>query len=76
MAGGTSDLITFLSHESGLVLGMAIGLQALALIFRTLIDQTAKTRQLKRALEGSKPSERPDIIVSLLGRRPKRKRGK
>jgi hypothetical protein len=74
-----SELVTMLSHDSGvagIVIGIAIGLRAVALILCALIEQTAQTRRFTKALEGSEPSERPTIIRSMNGRAAKRNRDK
>src|SRR6266498_5136099 len=47
-----------------LVLGIAIGLKALASIVRTWIEQTSRTRRLYMALEGSSPNQRSEIILA------------
>ena len=45
-------------------LGVAAGVKALASVLRTWIEQVSRTRRLIKALEGSKPNQRPGIIVA------------
>ena len=64
-----SELMTILSHDSGItgiVLGVAVGLRALARVVCAWIEQSALTRRFDRALEGAEPSERAKIIRSVL----------
>ncbi len=53
-------------------LGIAAAVKALASVLRTWIEQASRTRRLIKALEDSRPSQRPEIIMacSQLERRP------
>lgn len=44
------------------VLGVAVGLKALASVLRTWIEESSRTRRLDKALAGSRPNQRPGII--------------
>jgi hypothetical protein len=44
--------------------GIAIGANALASVLRTWIEQAFRTRRLIKALEGSRPNQRPGIIIA------------
>lgn len=44
------------------VLGVIVSARPLALVLRTWIEQTSRTRRLIKALEDSRPSQRPQII--------------
>lgn len=58
-------------------LGIATGTKALASVLRTWIEQASRTRRLSKALEDSRPNQRPEIIVacSQLEGRPAGKSG-
>ena len=43
-------------------LGIASGAKAFASVARTWIEQASRTRRLAKALEDSKPDQRPEII--------------
>lgn len=43
-------------------LGIASGAKAFASVARTWIEQVSRTRRLTKALEDSKPDQRPEII--------------
>jgi hypothetical protein len=45
-------------------LGIATCAKALALVLRTWIEQASRTRRLTKALENSRPNQRPEIIVA------------
>jgi hypothetical protein len=62
-----SQLLTYAAGHVAwilLVLGIAISLKALASVARTWIEQAACTRRLGKALEGARPSQRPEIILA------------
>jgi hypothetical protein len=44
------------------VIGIGAALNAVMSVLRTWIEQTFRTRRLTRALEDSKPHQRPEII--------------
>ncbi len=45
-------------------LGIATSAKALASVLRTWIEQASRTRRLSKALEDSRPNQRPGIIVA------------
>jgi len=45
-------------------LGIAAAVKALASVLRTWIEQASCTRRLSKALEDSRPNERPEIIMA------------
>ncbi len=46
------------------VLGIATGVKALASVLRTWIEQASRTHRLIKALEDSRPNQRPEIIMA------------
>jgi hypothetical protein len=46
------------------VIGVATGAKALASVLRTWIEQASRTRRLIKALEDSRPNQRPGIITA------------
>ena len=46
------------------VIGIAATVKALASVLRTWIEQASRTRRLTRALEDSRPNQRPGIIMA------------
>lgn len=62
----SSQLLIQTGHIAVLVavLGLAIGARALASVLRTWIEQTSRTRRLDKALEDSRPNQRPGIILA------------
>jgi hypothetical protein len=46
------------------VLALATAIKALASVLRTWVEQTSRTRRLTRSLEGTKPHQRPGIIIA------------
>jgi hypothetical protein len=46
------------------VVGVATGAKVLASVLRTWIEQASRTRRLIRALEDSRPNQRPGIITA------------
>jgi hypothetical protein len=64
-----SDLLTLLSHGpdlAGVVIGVAIGMRAVASIMCAWIEQRGLTNRLNKALEGTKPSQRAKLIDSVV----------
>jgi hypothetical protein len=62
-----SQLLTYaVGHIAwlALVFGIVIGLKALAPIVQTWIVQASRSRRLDRALEGSNPKQRSEIILA------------
>jgi hypothetical protein len=59
-------LIQATGHVTVLVaaLGIAASAKALVLVLRTWIEQASRTRRLTKALEDSKPNQRPEIIMA------------
>jgi hypothetical protein len=47
-----------------IALALAAGIKALASVLRTWIEQASRTRRLTRSLEGTKPHQRPGIIIA------------
>jgi hypothetical protein len=47
-----------------IALALATAIKALASVLRTWIEQASRTRRLTRSLEGTKPHQRPGIIVA------------
>jgi hypothetical protein len=47
-----------------IVLALATAIKALASVLRTWIEQASRTRRLTRSLEGTKPHQRPGIIIA------------
>lgn len=45
-------------------IGIATGAKALASVLRTWIEQASRTRRFVKALEDSKPNQRPGIIMA------------
>jgi len=45
-------------------LGIAAVVKSLASVLRTWIEQASRTRRLIKALEGSSPNQRPEIIMA------------
>jgi hypothetical protein len=46
------------------MVAIATGAMAVTSVLRTLIEQASRTRRLNKALEGSKPNQRPEIILA------------
>ena len=47
-----------------IALGLAAVVKPLASVLRTWIEQASRTHRLARALEGTKPHQRPGIIMA------------
>jgi hypothetical protein len=47
-----------------IALAVATAIKALASVLRTWIEQTSRTRRLTRSLEGTRPHQRPGIIMA------------
>ena len=47
-----------------IALALAAVVRALASVLRTWIEQASRTRRLARSLEGTKPHQRPGIIMA------------
>ena len=47
-----------------LAVALATVAKALASVLRTWIEQASRTRRLARSLEGTKPHQRPGIIIA------------
>ena len=61
----SSHLLTEPAGQAAVVaaaLGIAATMKALASVLRTWIEQASRTRRLTRALEDSRPNQRPEII--------------
>jgi hypothetical protein len=71
----SSHLLTEPTNQAAVVaaaLGTAAIMKALASVLRTWIEQASQTRRLTKALEDSRPNQRPEIIMAcsqLEGRR-------
>lgn len=63
----SSHLLTESAGQAAVVaavLGIATTVKALASVLRTWIEQASRTRRLTRALEDSRPNQRPQIIMA------------
>ena len=63
----SSHLLTGPAGQAAMVaaaLGVAATAKALASVLRTWIEQASRTRRLTRALEDSRPNQRPGIIMA------------
>ena len=47
-----------------IALALAAAIKALASVLRIWIEQSSRTRRLTRSLEGTKPHQRPGIIIA------------
>jgi hypothetical protein len=47
-----------------IALALAAAIKALASVLRIWIEQASRTRRLTRSLEGTKPHQRPGIIIA------------
>lgn len=47
-----------------IALGILACAKALTSVLRTWIEQTSRTRRLTKALEGTRPNQRPEIILA------------
>lgn len=57
-----SHLLTGTPGNLAVLASIAAGTTALASVLRTLIEQASRTRRLSKALKGSRPNQRPEIL--------------